>query len=80
MKSTISSHRALTAEGVKDSPVLNSAPLVRSHRISATNPAPTSKTLPDASGPSGCVRAATRGTTYSGYGVQCQRTLRLEHE
>ena len=56
----------LTADGVKDASVLNTAPLLRSHRTSATKPAPSSKILPFTLGPSGCVTAATNGATHSG--------------
>jgi hypothetical protein len=67
----------LTAEGVKVSSVLKTAPGLRSQRISATYPAPTSKTLPEASGPSGWVTAATKGATNAGYGG-IGSVLRLE--
>lgn len=63
----------LTADGVNVESVLNTTPLLRSHRISATYPAPTSNTLPEASGPLGCVTAATNGATKSGYtSLSCQ--------
>ena len=55
-----------TAEGVNDASVLKIAPLLLSHRSSAMKPAPTSKTFPEASGPSGWQIAATKGATYSG--------------
>lgn len=57
----------LAAEGVKVASVLNTAPLLCSHRTSAIKPAPTSNILPDASGPSGWQTAATNGATNSGY-------------
>lgn len=62
----ISERHWLTAEGVKLSSVLKMAPLLLSHLSSAMKPAPTSKTLPEASGPSGWQTAATNGATYSG--------------
>jgi hypothetical protein len=55
-----------TADGVKLASVLKMVPRLLSHRISAMKPAPTSKTLPEASGPSGWQRAATNGATKSG--------------
>lgn len=55
-----------TAEGVKLASVLKTAPLLRSQRISATKPAPTSKTFPEASGASGWHSAATKGATKVG--------------
>ena len=42
-----------TAEGVNVASVLKMVPILLSHRISATKPAPTSNILPEASGPSG---------------------------
>ena len=57
----------LTADGVKESSVLKTVPLLLSHRISAAYPAPISKTFPDASGPLGWTNRATKGATYSGY-------------
>lgn len=55
--------REHTADGVKLASVLNMVPRLLSHRISATKPAATSNTLPEASGPSGWQRAATNGAT-----------------
>jgi hypothetical protein len=60
------SRYTLTEEGVKLASVLNIAPSLLSHRTSAMKPAPTSNIFPEASGPSGWERAATKGATNSG--------------
>jgi len=52
-----------TAEGVKPASVLKMHPFLLSQRSSAMKPAATSKTLPEASGPSGWQSAATNGAT-----------------
>ena len=63
----LSNSSTLTADGVKVLSHLNAAPLLRSHRISAMYPAPTSNIRPFASAPSGWVIARTKGATNSGY-------------
>ena len=79
VKSVISAHFCLTAEGVNVSSVLNTAPRLLSHLSWATKPAPSSNTPPDASGGEfGCVTANTKGATNSGWiGVKRKRRVKV---